>query len=238
MGGRMLHSEETGQMKCTCCGFDRIEEKHVLWPELIGAWGLTADETAYIDRQQGAHCVRCGANLRSMALARALMACLGESGILSDFVQGARAQSLRVLEINEAGRLTQFLNRLPNHVLVKYPQVDMMNLPFEEAAFDLVVHSDTLEHVPDPIRGLGQCRRVLDSGGFCAFTVPMLVGRLTASRRGLAPSYHGSPDNPEDCLVRTEYGADAWTHVMLAGFRECRIFSVDYPAAQALAAIK
>jgi ubiquinone/menaquinone biosynthesis C-methylase UbiE len=114
----------------------------------------------------------------------------------------------------------------------------MMDLPFDDMAFDLVVHSDTLEHVQRPIRGLSECRRVLKPGGFCAFTVPIIVDRLTISREGLPPSYHGSPSNPGDFLVHTEYGADAWKHVTLAGYRECRIFSLDYPAAQAMVGVR
>jgi SAM-dependent methyltransferase len=225
-------------VKCTCCGSGTIEDKHVLWAELVDEWDLTPDEAAYIDRQQGTHCTECGSNLRSMALAGAIMACFGHEGPFREFLAGETARGLGVLEINEAGRLTPFLKELPRHKLVKYPQVDMMSLPFGEAAIDLVVHSDTLEHVPDPVLGLSECRRVLRPGGCCVFTVPIVVGRLTRSRDGLPPSYHGSPDNPVDCTVRTEYGADVWTHVMLAGFRECRIFSVEYPAAQALAGVR
>ena len=111
----------------------------------------------------------------------------------------------------------------------------MTRLPFEDRSYDLVLHSDTLEHVARPIRALSECRRVLKPGGFCVFTVPLIVDRLTISREGLPPSYHGTPSsNPADFLVHTEYGADAWKHVTLAGFRECRIFALDYPSAHAL----
>jgi ubiquinone/menaquinone biosynthesis C-methylase UbiE len=113
----------------------------------------------------------------------------------------------------------------------------MMALPFRGRSFDLVIHSDTLEHVPDPIGGLAECGRVLVGGGYCAFTVPMIVDRLTRSRKGMSASYHGSPKNPEDHLVHTEYGSDAWTHVLLSGFRECRIVSLEYPTAQALVGV-
>ena len=225
-------------MTCPCCGSTRAREQPVLWKELIDQWRLAAHEAAYVDRQQGLHCDRCGCNLRSMALARAITACFGFDGLLAEFVRSDDARRLRVLEVNEAGGLTPLLAALPGHVPVRYPEVDMMELPFEDAAFDLVVHSDTLEHVPRPIRGLCECRRVLKPGGFCAFTVPMVVDRLTVSREGLPPSYHGSPANPADCLVHTEYGADAWKHVVLAGFRECRIVSLEYPAAQSLVGVR
>jgi len=66
----------------------------------------------------------------------------------------------------------------------------------------------------------------------------MIVDRLTLNREGLPPSYHGSPSNPVDCLVHTEYGADAWKHVAVAGFRECRIVPLEYPAAQAIVGVR
>jgi hypothetical protein len=53
----------------------------------------------------------------------------------------------------------------------------------------------------------------------------------------MPPSYHGSEAQPI-YLVHTEYGADAWKHVIRAGFQECRIFSLEYPAALALVGVK
>src|SRR5207248_3016475 len=41
-----------------------------------------------------------------------------------------------------------------------------------------------------------------------------------------------------DFQVRTEYGADAWKHLVRAGFGECRIQSLEYPAAQALVGVR
>jgi SAM-dependent methyltransferase len=225
-------------MPCPCCGSDQTQERPILWRALINEWRLASHEVAYINRQQGLQCATCGSNLRSMALATAVLACFGHPGPLGAFVRGESAGRLRVLEVNEAGALTQFLRVVPGHVLVRYPEADLMNLPLEDMTFDLVVHSDTLEHVQRPIRGLSECRRVLRPGGYCAFTVPVIVDRLTASREGLPPSYHGSAENPEDCLVHTEYGADAWKHVVLAGFRECRIVPLEYPAALALVGVR
>jgi SAM-dependent methyltransferase len=161
------------------------------------------------------------------------------TGLFRDFVRSKAARRLRVLEINEAGNLTAYLARIPGHVLKLYPQIDIMCLDFPDQYFDLVVHSDTLEHVEDPVKALAECRRVLRPGKFCCFTVPMIVDRLTLFRRGLPPSYHGVEEEQRpDFLVRTEYGCDAWKHVIQAGFSECRIHSLDYPAAHALVGVK
>ena len=225
-------------MFCVCCGSPKMEMKEVLWKELIDGWRLGPHEVDYINRQQGFHCASCGSNLRSMALAKAIMTFLNYSGLFRKFVSSDLAKQLRILEINESGSLNQFLKKLPHHMLKGFPEIDMMNLSFEDGKFDLVVHSDTLEHIQNPIRGLSECGRVLRAGGFCAFTVPMVVDRLTVSRVGLPPAFHGSPRNPGDCMVYTEYGADVWKHLILAGFMENRIFSLEYPAAQAFVGVK
>lgn len=220
---------------CPACGAREFAQTPILWPELIQAWELSAAEAAYIDRQQGFACCTCGSNLRSMALASALLDTLGVPGTLRE--PGGSIEHLRVLEINPAGNLTQFLSSWPLHTLVRYPEVDMQALPFADDTFDVVVHSDTLEHVADPLLGLSEVRRVLASPGFTCFTVPVVVARLTRSRHGLPDSYHGSDDGGQ-ALVHTEYGADVWTQVASAGFDQCRLHWVDYPASVAVVACR
>jgi ubiquinone/menaquinone biosynthesis C-methylase UbiE len=128
---------------------------------------------------------------------------------------------------------------MPRRILAVYPEVDMQQLPYESDRFDLVIHSDTLEHVPGPVRALSECRRVLKPGGFCCFTIPIVVGRLTRTRSGLPPSYHGEESgNQSDYQVQTEYGSDFWAQLFEAGFTECRIVSSEFPSAQAIAARK
>ena len=223
---------------CSCCGGREFVSHAVLWKDLIRQWGLSRDETDYIDRQQGTLCQACGSNLRSSALARAVMRIHRFSGTFRDWVRSAEARQLSVLELNGAGNLTGFLRELPGHVEKSYPEVDMLSMPFAAHSFDLVLHSDTLEHVPDPERGLSECRRILRPGGACCFTVPIIAARLTRSRDGLVNSYHGAPDEGKhDYRVCTEYGADAWRHAMEAGFSECRIISAEYPSALSLAAM-
>jgi len=220
---------------CPVCGGGEIRYRSVLWKKLLDQWGLTPEEAIYVDRQQGVYCSACGCNLRTMTLAVAIMRSYVFAGTFREFIGYPEVQALNVLEVNEAGELTRLLAGLSKRILGRYPEVDMTNLRYCDNSFDLVIHSDTLEHVPNPIRGLSECRRVLKPGGICAFTVPIVVGRLTRSRAGLPPSYHGNPSSPqEDYAVQTEYGCDAWTHVMQAGFSECRIVSLEYPAAQAM----
>jgi SAM-dependent methyltransferase len=222
---------------CQVCGHVVFVHDDVLWPALIEAWELRPEEVDYINVQQGTRCERCGCNVRSQALARGLIHAVGAVGALEAVVASEASRDWRVLEINEAGTLTPWLRRLPQHVLASYPECDITRLVFPDASFDLVVHSDTLEHVSDPARGLQECRRVLAPGGSCVFTVPIVLGRLTRSRRGLPPSYHGHADCVEpDFLVHTEFGADVWTAVFDAGFERCDLVAFRYPAGLAIIA--
>ncbi len=51
-------------------------------------------------------------------------------------------------------------------------QADAMNLPFEDASFDVIVALDILEHLPDDAAALNHFRRVLKPGGYVIATVP------------------------------------------------------------------
>jgi SAM-dependent methyltransferase len=224
--------------RCLLCGGGSLRLVPVLPEDLVTRWGLADDEVDYVNLQQGYHCVDCGSTLRCMALAAALLRLYRAPPPFSRFVDSAQARSLRVLEINAAGGLSPFFARLPLRTLAAFPEIDMRSLPWNEASFDLVVHSDTLEHVPSPVAGLRECRRVLVDGGACALTVPMVVGRLTRSRAGLPETFHGAPNEVHHHLVHTEYGADAWRQVLEAGFAECRLSSLAAPAAHALIGIR
>jgi len=172
-----------------------------------------------------------------MALAHAILKKLRYTNTLESFVSTASAYSLKILEINEAGGLNPTLSKIPGHLLIKYPEYDMTNLPFSNGEFDIVIHSDTLEHVNDPIQGLSECKRILKSNGACIYTVPIIVDRLTRSRKGLKDSYHGISENATfDFLVHTEFGADMWSFPLKAGFQSIRIHNFDYPASIAIEA--
>lgn len=222
---------------CVICDGSEFQEGPVLWPSLVAEWQLSDKEVKYVNRQQGCHCSSCGSSLRSMALAKAILSSFDFLGNFKEFVTCSEHENLTVLEINEAGNLTSFLKNLPNHKIVKYPEVDMTQIPVSLNEFDLVVHSDTLEHVEYPVAALSECRRILSARGRCIFTVPIIVDRLSRSRHGLVPSYHGAPgDGRADYLVHTEFGADVWRYVLEAGFQSVAIHCVEFPSAIAIEA--
>lgn len=222
-------------MQCVVCGSAKFVNNNVIWDELADEWGINSLERGYIDRQQGTQCADCGCNIRSQALARSIMRHWSWNGKFADFALENKEK--KVLELNECAQLSNYLKKMPDRILAEYPEVDMHSLPYADQTFDLIVHSDTLEHVENPVRALAECRRVLKPGGLLAYTVPIIVGRLTRDRKGLPNSYHGAPSsNASDFLVVTEYGADAWKHVVEAGFDDVCLSTFDYPAGIAISA--
>jgi len=225
---------------CPVCGADRFTTDPVLWPELIDQWELSPEEVAYIDLQQGLCCTECKNNLRAMTLAASITRAFGFAGSLKAFCRDDdRIRQLTVIEINPAKNLSPILEALPKHELNSFPQLDMQQMRFADSSIDIILHSDTLEHVPNPKAALKECVRVLKPGGHLFYTVPIVVGRLTRTRRGLPPSYHGkSGVNRDDCVVQTEYGDDFWCEIFEAGFRELNLTSLIFPASVAIHAIK
>jgi SAM-dependent methyltransferase len=176
---------------CPCCGNRSYSLVNILWPQLIAEWKINKKEEAYINRQQGLSCDNCHSNLRSMTLARAMMDSYGfYTGTFVEFL--AANKKMKLLELNEAGTLSHFFEGMPNRVLGNYPEVAIEGLPYKDNSFDMVIHSDTLEHVKRPVLGLSETLRVLRQGGFTCFTIPLILGRLSKKRTG-PKSYHGTP---------------------------------------------
>ena len=217
---------------CAVCGGSVFRDTEVLWSELIAEWELDAVEVAYIDRQQGTKCADCGTNLRGCALGAAISAFMGVTAPLRQL----GAHSIRVLDLNGCQGVSDALANLPNYERHDYPQIDMHAMPFSDGAFDLVIHSDTLEHVENPRQALRECMRVTAWRGAVIFTIPIIVGRLSRSRDNLPLSFHGAPSfaGRQDFAVRTEFGADFWTYALQAGASSIAISTVEFPSAQAI----
>jgi SAM-dependent methyltransferase len=232
-----MDDELMNKLLCSICGGSSFRKQQVLWPDLISEWEISKFESDYIDEQQGCHCLSCGANLRIIALGNAIRSVIPTTATLYHAVHRGELDRLHVLDCNGAEGLSQILSQLPHYQRADYPEYDMQRLPFPDGSFDLVIHSDTLEHIENPLLALEECRRVLSGAGHLCFTVPVIHGRMTRSRAGLRPSYHGAPGSAkEDFLVHTEFGADVWTYLLRAGFDCVTVNHVAFPAATALTA--
>jgi SAM-dependent methyltransferase len=211
-----------------------------MWPELGRHWELTPDLYHWFDQREGARCAECGNSLRSRQLALAIVGQMNARLALShtslrELCEDPRASGLAVAEINSSGGLHPYLARLPGLRYSEYgstspdiPSEDLLELSYGDDIFDLVLTSDTLEHVPDFDRALAEIRRVLKPDGLHIFTIPVVWDRQTRERASvidgelvhhLPPSYHGEPTgNAADFLVFYEFGADVIANIRGAGF--------------------
>ena len=53
---------------------------------------------------------------------------------------------------------------------LEFQVTDALNLPFDDASFDVVICSHVYEHVPDPVKMFGEIHRVLRPDGICYFS--------------------------------------------------------------------
>jgi hypothetical protein len=223
-------AEQPPRADCPVCAAPGVWAwRPVIWPVLAAQWRLSRRERAVLDVQQGHVCTRCGQSLRSRALARAVLDVVGAVPPLAAGL--AAAGPLRLLEVNPAGGLSGYLAAAAAVTVTGYPEVDMQRLPYPDGSFDLVVHSDTLEHVPDAVLGMRECLRVAGSG-WVVFTTPVLAGRRTRRRRGIVRSYHGGDTGR--ALVHHEFGADIWAILAEAGATEVRLHLDEHPYAVAI----
>lgn len=170
-----------------------------------------------------ARCKHCGAALRNSDLTEELLnelcTCDAESSI-SDRLQ--MLEKFRILNTCSSGYIHKALSGLPNYIVSEYfddvPNgnfkgdvlcVDLMNIPFDDNALDVIISEDVFEHISDYKKAFSEILRVLKPGGIHVFTIPLHEGRKTVSRIGNPKKiYHGDPLRDSGALVMTDFGDD------------------------------
>jgi SAM-dependent methyltransferase len=183
--------------RCDACGrfAPWLYRRGVVPPKLEHLWGLSPRLAEALARKESLDCAWCGAKLRARRLSRVLLNLYpvgdppGRLRSVADWVRSPEAGSLRIAEINRIEGLHQTLTRLPHLAFSDFDpsappgglingvrSEDLTRLSYPDAAFDIVLTSESLEHVPDLDAALAEIRRVLVPGGRHLFTVPMLPG--------------------------------------------------------------
>ncbi len=82
-----------------------------------------------------------------------------------------------------------FLKLAPPDSLTTLIQGDATSLPFCAEAFDAVICSETVEHIPDELAVINELARILRPGGWLFFTVPNLwnAARIIHMVKNLTP---------------------------------------------------
>lgn len=179
-------------------------------------------------RRESLWCTACGASTRERGLWRTLLDHYGNGARSArDLVDEPEFASLRIAEINRLNAGHQYLQRVPGAVYSEYPEQDIQGLSYSDASFDLVLTSETLEHVPNYHAALRETRRVLRPGGRHIFTVPLRPDLpVTRDRDGMTPIYHGEAPGPlallrrpgEDMRALHDFAWDFREAVSEAGF--------------------
>ncbi|MGA9421276.1 MAG: class I SAM-dependent methyltransferase [Rhodanobacteraceae bacterium] len=187
--------------------------------------------------EAGVRCLRCASSPVHCAMGWALRARIDDLAALD------------VCELSARGPLVEYLRRHTRSLAVSeyFADVesgtsregvrceDVQCLSYADASFDLMTHTEVLEHVPDDAQAFGELYRVLRSGGLMVFTVPLHGREQTIERarlRGgkieylLDPVYHADPlRGGRNVLAFRDYGYDILERLHAAGFpRAERVF--------------
>lgn len=220
---------------CSACGVQATYQYFdVINDRLAKEWEINSELQMRYSERESMHCSHCRCSARLRALAKAVTLTLDEgSPSLADTIDRGKFKAMKVAEINACGDLHEILKKIPGLKYSEYApknkvikHEDLQNLSYKSDSFDLVLTSDTLEHVPDYQSAIREVHRILKPGSYHIFTVPLIFSRKTRRRikiEGneilpvLNPSYHGAgePDN----LVSTELGIDFLGVLKSAGFQ-------------------
>lgn len=244
-GGALRHRRFD---RCVICGRwgPKLYRRWVIRPELERRSGVSPRVAEAWARKESNDCPFCGSKLRARRIAEVILALypVGEPPLparsIREWVSDPSIKTLRVAEVNEIEGLHRFLEHLPRLSYSEYNEEadpgtvvngvrceSLEQLTYSDESFDLIVSSETLEHVPDLSSALREIHRVLRAGGWHLFTVPLFPGTsetfARASRnedgqvefRG-TPIHH--PGGDWGYLVYTEFGTDLPERLREAGF--------------------
>lgn len=182
-------------------------------------------------------CLWCRSIPKYRAIYRVMTELIG-----SDPAQWLAEPGRTLYELSTTSPIHKRLHHLPGYVCSGYfpdkplgaqlrervYNLDLRDLVFDDNSVDVIVSSDSLEHVPDPEAALLETLRVLKPGGFHCFTIPYHPERPTLTRACLEngeivhleePVYHLDPYLPEGCLAYTDFGSDLIGRLGRLGFQ-------------------
>jgi SAM-dependent methyltransferase len=234
--------------RCTVCGHFRpmLDRRRYIPRRLEELWQLTPRLASALARKETSECAGCGAKLRGRRMALVLLETCPHGDhsppprSLAEWARSETSQRLRIAEINRIDGVHEQLLSLPGFRPSDFqPEVepgemsrgvrceDLTRLTYSDKSFDLVLTSETLEHVPDLDAALSEIYRVLTPGGRHVFTIPVLPGvsrtfaRMTRQLDGTL-KYHAQrichPGGDDGYPVFTEFGTDIPEILRKAGF--------------------
>lgn len=200
--------------------------------ELVAMWGLSDDEARWLRQKESMICPWCASKLRGRRLGTVFLRCVGsKADSIEAYQKSEDVGSITVLILNRVDGLSERLAGLegvvqsefidgaaPGQVVAGQRHEDAQALTFADHSFDVVISSETLEHIPNLDKALDEISRVLRPGGVHIFTIPLKPGtartepRMRLDKNGcmvdcVLPRLH-HPGGSWGWPVVTEFGDD------------------------------
>lgn len=189
------------------------------------------------------HCAQCRGSLREREHARVIVSHYGRGRVssLEELVGQPEFSCLRIYEPGTTGAIRKYIRNFSGYHQSDFypedvckqeglapPHQNLESLTYEDDSFDLILHSDILEHVRHPGMAISEAYRVLRRGGVNCFTVPLQDPLPEKSRPRvdtsgdedvniLPPHYHGNGKGGKS-LVYMDFGKDIEDMLRAAGF--------------------
>ena len=101
--------------------------------------------------------------------------------------------------------LDRAISQQPPDDRIEWKQADALNLPFEDASFDVVVCQFSVMFFPDKVAGYAEAQRVLKPGGLFMFNVWHDLEANEFSNIVAQAANDVYPDDPPQFLTRTPF---------------------------------
>ncbi|MCJ7933546.1 MAG: class I SAM-dependent methyltransferase [Chryseobacterium sp.] len=197
--------------------------------------------------REDATCKKCDSNSRKRHLAEVILELINTKNSSSyNSLKAIKEDSgITIYNVESNGALHHYLKHIKNYVCSEYfgpyetqgrekngiLNVDLMNIPFENNTFDLIISTEVFEHIPDPYKAFHEVHRILKKGGSHIFTVPYYENGEKDEVRAflndhnelvytMEPQYHGDPiRSDEGILVYTIFAKEMQQKLESIGFK-------------------
>jgi len=178
----------------------------------------------------GVRCARCAAGLVHLSIGFAIRSSrieISKCDVCEFSASGPYVEFL--IKHSRTIALSEFVDgAIPGEVRSGVRCEDVQNLSYENASFDLVTHTEVMEHVPNDHLGFSELRRVLRKHSLMIFTVPIYDSESTLERAHLSdgvvvhtsePVFHVDPwRGGAGILAFRDYGRDILERLLGSGF--------------------
>lgn len=202
-------------------------------------------------------CKSCNATMRDRVLAMGLLEVAGlRAQRTYDDLRGLKASppgDFHILDTDSFSPLNRILRGMPGYTHSQFRadlppgkklddgslNVNLLQIPFSDHTFDVIMTSDVMEHVADDEQAHREIHRCLKAGGSYVFTVPFdptlhSTRRLTVKTDShdryfiLSHHVHGDPHSSSGIIAHRIYGMDFIDTMEAMGFN-MKFQQIDAP---------